>query len=141
VVLDLIRVGQSNRGTFGALRYVDIPFALTLEKPWQNNEQHKSCIPAGIYECQRVRSPKFGWTFEVTGVPNRSHILFHRGNTVYDTEGCILIGEEFSGTWDKPMIVGSDRGYLEFMRLMDGAQAFMLRVIDPPPPPAVQVEV
>lgn len=130
--LDLIRVGESHRGTFGVLRYRQIPFALTLERPWLDNAVAVSCIPPGRYVCRRVRSAKFGITFEVTEVPGRSHILFHKGNTIDDTEGCILVAEEFSGTFDKPMIVSSERGYREFMLLLDGLQSFDLTIVPAP---------
>ena len=133
MILDLIRVGQSARGTFGVLRFGAIPFVLTLERPWQDNEPNVSCIPPGRYQCARVRSHKFGNTFEVQHVPGRTDVLFHRGNTTEDTKGCILVGEEFSGTWDKPMIVSSDRGFLEFTALLKGVNTFELQVMDAPP--------
>lgn len=133
--LDLIRVGQSARGTFGVLRYGEIPFALTLERPWEDNAPMLSCIPAGHYVCQRVKSPKFGDTFEVVNVPNRSHILFHKGNTVEDTAGCILVAEEFSGTFDHPMLVSSERGFTEFKDLLAGRLVFDLLIYDAPKAP------
>jgi hypothetical protein len=45
-------------------------------------------------------SPKYGRVYEITGVPRRSHILFHQGNFCGDTSmgyrsnvrGCILVG-------------------------------------------------
>ena len=46
-------------------------------------EPHKSSlssIPAGIYNCQQMRSPRFGWVYEVQSVPGRSDILIHSGN-------------------------------------------------------------
>ena len=118
--IDLIRVGQSNRGTFGVLRYGQVAFAVTLERPWENNQQNISSIPAGRYRCRRIRSPRFGDTFEVCDVPNRTHVLFHKGNFLHETEGCILIGEEFSGTYDKPFVASSERGFMEFMKLTVG---------------------
>jgi Family of unknown function (DUF5675) len=130
--LTLQRVGQSSRGTFGVLRVGPVPFALTLERPWVDNQPEVSCIPAGRYQCRRVRSPKFGDTFEVMDVPGRSHILFHKGNTVEDTEGCILVAEEFSGTFEAPMVVSSERGFLEFKRLLDGHAEFTLLIADSP---------
>ena len=133
LILDLIRVGSSLRGTQGVLRYGAVSFALTLERPWQDNQPNVSCIPSGRYRCQRVRSPKFGNTFEVTNVPQRSHILFHSGNTLEDTHGCILVGEEFSGTWDKPTLASSQRGFIEFLKLLDGVNVFELHIIDAPP--------
>lgn len=126
----LVRVGQSERGTFGVLRHGQIPFAVTLEEPWRDNERLISCIPVGSYLCERVQSPKFGNTFEVKGVQDRSHILFHKGNTLDDTQGCILVAEEFSGTFDHPMIVSSERGFKEFLSLLDGRHNFTLVVTE-----------
>lgn len=132
LTLSVIRVGQSDRGTFGVLRAHDVPFALTLEPPWKDNAPNESCIPTGHYICRRVRSPKFGDTFEVTQVPNRSHILFHKGNTLEDTAGCILIAEEFSGTFDQPMLASSERGFSEFLAFVKGQMAFNLIISSVP---------
>lgn len=131
LILDLIRVGSSPRGTFGVLRHGQVPFVLTLERPWADNEREVSCIPAGQYRCRRIRSPKFGNTYEITDVPNRSNVLFHSGNTLDDTHGCILVGEEFSGTWDKPMLVSSRRGFTELMNYLEGALEFELIIHEP----------
>lgn len=129
--IDLLRVGQSIRGTFGVLRYGQVPFALTLERPWEDNEQNVSCIPAGRYVCRRVRSMKFGNTYEICDVPDRTHVLFHQGNYIADTQGCVLVGEEFSGTWDRPFIASSQRGFLEFMKLLQDMPEFDLVISDP----------
>lgn len=134
MTLDLIRVGQSSRGTFGVLRNGQFAFALTLERPWVNNEQNVSCIPTGRYRCRKIRSPRFGNTYEVCDVPGRTHVLFHAGNTIEDTQGCILVAEEFSGTSSKPMLVSSRRGFLEFMTLLDNAPEFELHVYQFVPP-------
>lgn len=67
----------------------------TLEPPWLNNEKKRSCIPNDTYRCVINDSPKFGITYEVRGVPDRSGILFHIGNYSKDTEGCILLGSGF----------------------------------------------
>ena len=141
MILDLIRVGSSARGTFGVLRCGAVPFVLTLERPWHNNQINSSCIPSGHYRCERIRSPKFGWTFEVKSVPDRTHVLFHSGNTIEDTHGCILIGEEFSGTWDRPMLSSSRRGFIEFLNALEGINAFELHILDPPPITTLQVLV
>jgi hypothetical protein len=124
MTLEIVRVGQSPRGTFGILRYGHVPFAVTLEPPWQNNATDISCIPAGRYRCRRVRSTRFGETFEIMEVPNRSYVLFHRGNQVHDTKGCVCVAEEFGGTFSDPMIVSSERGYREFMQLTRGLSEF-----------------
>lgn len=112
-MLTLVRVSQSELGTFGVLLHGKTPFALTLERPWSNNEPNVSCIPPGEYLCRRVNSPRFGETFEVLGVDRRSHILFHGGNTIEDTHGCILIGEEFGVINGVPAVLSSQRGFTE----------------------------
>ncbi len=131
MVLELIRVGQSARGTFGVLRHGAVPFVLTLERPWVNNEKNISCIPAGRYRCRKIRSPHFGNTYEICDVPGRIHVLFHAGNTIEDTQGCILVGEEFSGTWEKPMLVSSRRGFGELVKFLDGDREFDLIIYEP----------
>jgi hypothetical protein len=128
--LTLLRVGSSDLGTFGVLRDRAIPFAVTMELPWKNNEARVSCIPPGRYTCQRVQSPKFGNTFEVTGVPGRDHILFHTGNSCADTEGCILVAEEFGGTMALPVISSSRQGYGELMRKLAAYDTFTLDLLD-----------
>lgn len=141
MVLELIRVGSSPRGTFGMLCYERTPFVLTMERPWVNNEQNVSCIPAGRYRCRRIRSPRFGNTYEVCEVPNRTHVLFHSGNTIEDTQGCILVGEEMSGTVRRPMLVSSRRGFSEFMQFLDGAAEFDVVILDPPALPSDGVQI
>lgn len=132
MLIELVRVGQGIRGTFGVLRYKGVPFVLSLEPPWGENQEDVSCIPAGRYVCKAVRSPTFGITYEVTRVPDRTHILFHKGNYLHNTKGCILLAEEFSGTFDAPTIVSSERGFGEFMALTLGRPEFDLVIFDAP---------
>lgn len=125
----LKRVAANDDGTFGVL--VDsglIPFALTCEDKWLFNQKNISCIPQGHYNCARVNSPRFGNTFEVTEVPGRTHILFHRGNTHEDTQGCILVGEEFGYLGDRVAILSSKKGFDEFLRRLEGIDEFSLVV-------------
>lgn len=65
----------------------------TLELPWLNNAQQKSCIPAGKYQVVTRFSPKFKNHFHVLDVPGRTWILIHSGNYHTDILGCILIGD------------------------------------------------
>lgn len=64
----------------------------TLELPNKDNQFRISCIPEGVYQVAPHISPKFGKCFEVKEVQNRTAILFHAGNTVKDTHGCVLVG-------------------------------------------------
>lgn len=113
-------------GVFGVLIADNIPFAVTVERPWVDNQKQVSCIPDGTYMCRRVSSPKFGDTFEITGVDNRSHVLFHKGNTIDDSHGCILVGEQFEKISGAPGIAMSGKGYGEFMGMLKGINEFQL---------------
>lgn len=128
----LARVARSEAGTFGVLVHDYIPFAVTLELPWKDNARDQSCIPSGDYTCRRVKSSKFGETFEVCDVPNRSGILLHRGNTVPDTSGCILVAEEFTVLNGCPAIGQSRQGFDELLAKTSGMEQFTLSIIPPP---------
>lgn len=85
-------------GTYGVMIEdgdPQVPFCLTLELPWLNNEPNKSCIPKGEYICNKTVSPSKGEVYEITGVPNRTNVLIHRGNFTSDSLGCVLVGEQF----------------------------------------------
>lgn len=103
-----------------------VPFCNTLELTWRNNTRFVSCIPSGIYMCERMISPSKGETFEITDVFNRSDILFHKGNIDDDTEGCILLGEGFGYVDNEPAITQSKFAFDEFMTLMEGVLSFRL---------------
>jgi hypothetical protein len=124
------RIAHRMDGTFGVILMAGVlPIALSLERPWNNNAVGASCIPEGQYICKRVNSPKFGNTFEVTGVPGRTLILFHKGNIDDDSHGCILVGEEFS-TWTdgSASIARSGDGFTEFLRRLEDVNEFFLTV-------------
>lgn len=129
--LTLKRVALVAEGVFGVLmQALFAPFALTLERPWLDNETGKSCIPAGTYTCKRVQSPKFGNTFQVMDVPGRSEILIHKGNLMDDSHGCILIGEQFEPLNGQPGIAASAHGFEEFLRLTADVDEFELEIVE-----------
>ena len=79
--------------------------AHTLELPWRDNKKSVSCIPDGEYGC-RIRLARESATRDyvhllVKDVPNRSYILFHRGNYPSDSRGCILTGTHRAQVPDK----------------------------------------
>jgi len=91
----LIRIGEYNDATYGALLVNDRPVCLTLEDAWKDNKTSISCIPKGKYKLTWHTSPRFGGCYLVNDVPGRSHILIHTGNSADDTHGCILLGLMF----------------------------------------------
>lgn len=103
----LRRFPSTNQGTFGALFIDNVPVCLTCEDPWNNNEHDISCIPLGIYQCQKYNSARFVNVWELQDVPGRTSILIHMGNTINDTHGCILVGYGFSVLNGLPSITDS----------------------------------
>lgn len=129
--LTLYRIYSGDDKTLGV--FVDpegIPFAVTLEPPLvladdgYHTQPNISCIPIGLYRCERVQSPRFGNTFEITHVPGRSHILLHKGNRQTDTLGCVLVAESFIEIG----IGQSAAGFKEFMGMMEGQDFFNLTI-------------
>lgn len=129
----LKRFDHREWGTYGALIGPKGPFIVTLERPYTDGFGKMSYIKAGVYTCKRVKSPRFGDTYEVTGVLGRSHILFHSGNWVDDSRGCILTGASFDpvgGSDGKSGVTGSKMAFDEFMDLLDGVPSFTLTLSD-----------
>jgi len=118
--LRLVRVTEYNGATLGVLTIDESPEMMTLEDPWHLNERNISCIPEGRYTIVPHKSPKFGSTYLVENVTERSHILIHAGNTAKDTSGCILVGLQFGELNNEPAVLASRSAFLKFMELMDG---------------------
>lgn len=93
--LTLRRINQSERGTFGVLLNGDIKLCVTCEDPWNDNERNISCIPQGTYKCVPHDGAKYSNVWRLLDVPDRDAILIHAGNTINDTQGCILVGTDF----------------------------------------------
>lgn len=104
----------------------------TLEEPWRDNRRKVSCIPAGTYECVPHNwdiSDKFRFNrvWRVNHVPNRDAILIHKGNTVKDIEGCILVGTQ-RGVIDDLRAVLNSRAAIDMLRGIIGNRTFRLTI-------------
>lgn len=126
--LILTRIKSDVRGTIGYITQDDNLICYTLELPWKNNEPKVSCIPTGSYECVFWNSPKFGNTYEVMNVPNRSKILLHSGNTVNDIEGCILLGMSQSTDDKEFMVMNSKSAFSRFKLIVENEIMFNLEI-------------
>ena len=124
-IATLTRIAQNKYGTFSALTLQGEAFCIALELPWHDNLRNFSCIPTGSYICKRIYSPRFRETFVLRDVPNRSHILFHKGNTTKDTSGCILLGQRFG----EHMILGSQKAFEAFLIALKDRETFVLNVL------------
>lgn len=134
MTLRLKRIWFKEEGVFGELCSVtDKHYFYTLEHSYGG----KAKIPNGTYTCKRGPHRLHGMTedfetFEVTGVPGHTGLLFHWGNYNKDSNGCILIGESITkpGTMYRSMLTNSRAAFKQFMLLTSGLDAFTLIVED-----------
>ena len=101
----IIRDTFTDKSVIGKLYCNGEFIAHTLELAWKDNKKSVSCIPEGRYDC-RVRLARESGSRDyvhllVQDVPNRSYILFHRGNYPSDSRGCILTGTHRAQVPDK----------------------------------------
>ena len=128
-IVELIRLEEDEiYGTFGVLKINKKVFCVTLEPPDKENQQSVSSIPVQQYICRRYSSAKYPSTFQVTNVPSRTKVLFHAGNTVDHTMGCILLGQYFGKLSGNRAVLNSGKTFNDFMAVLSGVKAFHLTV-------------
>ena len=93
--------------------------AYTLELPWQGNEPLISSIPDGTYGGILRYDHTDQWRIELTGVPGRTNVQIHTGNTPDDSEGCILIGLKLGD--DLCSVVDSKKAYESLRKAFYGS--------------------
>jgi len=95
-MVNIIRKESDDKQTLGEMVIdgYEITFK-TLELPWLNNQRTISCIPTGTYQVIKRNSNKYEDHFYIVGVPDRDWILIHSGNYHQDTQGCILVGQQY----------------------------------------------
>jgi len=134
--VNLYRIVTSDQGTNGFLEVNGFKCAV-LELPWRGNKRNCSCIPDGVYHCVLRNSPKFGLTYHITNVPNRSYILIHSGNVAGDetlgyrthTNGCILLGK-YTGILHNQKAVLVSRRTLRLFREYIDTNEFELEIFN-----------
>ncbi len=129
----LLRLEHGFRETVGLFILDGEIICFMLEDPDQDNAPAISRIPEGRYTCNRVLSPQFGDTFEISDVPDREYIRFHWGNTHLDTRGCPLTGSEVGWFEDGipkiRAVLESKKAFHRFMDCFEGEEHFELNVI------------
>ena len=94
-------------GTFGVFMIKDVPICVTLEETWLDNMRRESCIPEGVYTVRKYSGTKYKDVWQIYGVPNRTAILIHWGNTERNTAGCVLMGRYFAKFGDRHGVADS----------------------------------
>ena len=131
MTLRLIREPSQHNATMGSL-YVDgVWQCWTLEDAIRDQKMAgETCIPAGTYRVDITPSQRFHRLLPILlDVPGFSGVRIHPGNTIADTEGCVLVGRtRSSGS------VGESRLAFEplFDRLKAGLSGGIQIVIEPP---------
>lgn len=127
--LVLHHVAIHDKGAFGVLLYKNMPFAVSLERTFGDDEQSfYTVIPPGRFLCTKTVYHKYGYeTFEIH-IPGHTRILFHKLNTEDQSLGCIGIGEEFGELNGQPAILQSGKGFKEFMVKFGDRDSFYLTV-------------
>ena len=112
-------LNHTKYGTFGVLKHNENWMCVTLEPPDKLNKSNISCIPAGQYLCGRFNSNRFGKTWTVMNVPDRKFILFHPGNKIIDTLGCIVLAEHFGKLKGELAVLNSGKTFRNFIEIME----------------------
>lgn len=133
--LVLSRLHCRSDGIFGTLSSPNGVLAVTLEHAYPVMSTYIPKIPVGTYSCVRGLHKLEGMdrpfdTFEITGVPGHTNLLFHAGNYNRDSEGCVLLGTSmFSNDFQSWMIRESRLAFCKFLDLQSVVNEFTLRVI------------
>jgi len=90
----IYRQYPNNKCTSGYLAVNDKIICYTLERPWIDNLQNISSIPAGTYKGFLRYDKGDRWRIELEGVPDRTNVQIHIGNQPDETKGCILVGKK-----------------------------------------------
>ena len=108
--LEITRLETSYQGTFGVLSLNNGIICFTLELPWKMNQQSISCIPPGSYSFTKYESKTFKRTcISVENVYNRTAVKIHQGNTISDTNGCILPGLSLGRINERRAVLSSNK--------------------------------
>ena len=135
IAATLTRFNSNEQGTLGKLSLLNKQF-FTLELPWLDNCNNKSCIPTGVYQVKWTLSPRLKkYTYEIQGVKNRAGIRLHGGNLAGSTPkfishslGCPLIAYKVGTIKGQRAVLDSRRAVADFERLA-AKQTILLTIL------------
>lgn len=133
----LYRLCETSQATRGVLvNNRNGAILATLERPWKGNEKNVSRIPAGRYDLKQRVNAKLAsgdsipFTYEISGVPDRSGIIIHQGNFPHNSQGCILVGLGYANDADYEQIRDSKDAMAEIGWLANHYPAGSITIID-----------
>lgn len=138
--INIFRYFGNDYCTMGAMSFLGhkTPLLYTIEKPWLNNQQMISCIPAGSYIMSPMNKDKFGSypdVWQILDVSNRYGIYFHVANRAEQLKGCIATGllagssEYEDPSIDKGNAVLDSKSAMDFMKEVVGYKTCKLLII------------
>ena len=130
--LTLTRIAKRTDYTIGRLEDENgVKICDTLEPTWRDFKggelkvPRKSAVPEGTYPVVITKSKKFGKYLPLlVGVPGFKGVRIHSGNTVNDTEGCILVGQNLI----KGKVLLSRLTLEKLMRLIENEKRIFLTI-------------
>ena len=130
--LTLTRIAKRADYTIGRLEEENgVKICDTLEPTWRDYKggelkvPRKSAVPEGTYPVVITKSKKFGKYLPLlVGVPGFEGVRIHSGNTVNDTEGCILVGQNLI----KGKVLLSRLTLEKLMRLIENEKRIFLTI-------------
>ena len=130
--LTLTRIAKRADYTIGRLEDENgVKICDTLEPKYRDYKggelkvPRKSAVPEGTYQVVVTKSKKFGKYLPLlVGVPGFEGVRIHSGNTVNDTEGCILVGQNLI----KGKVLLSRLTLEKLMRLIENEKRIFLTI-------------
>ena len=131
MIIDILRLETvPEEPTRGVILINNNAFCVSMELPWKNNKVSQSCIPIGVYNAKKYPSPTYGPTL-MLDVVGRSYILFHQGNRMRDTKGCVIMAQHFTRMVGEQAIGNSRVIFKKFQRILKRTpddEKFVVRV-------------
>ena len=143
--LTIIRSQATAAGVYGELFVDGARFCATCERPWLDNRQGVSCIPAGDYELRPHNSPKHGAIVAFhapelgvyaepglvpSGASGRTDCLIHAANWPWQLEGCLAIGDRLESIAPHGLGVTSSRATLAGLQVRWGDRRGLTATIE-----------
>lgn len=123
----LYPIAHTDQGLFSILDIGTDSFYV-CELPWQGNRPLVSCIPGGTYTVVRdMTTDNHNW-WKVLNVPGRRDIELHVGNTIADTEGCLLVGNALGTLDERWAVLDSQAGMQRLHNALDAVDFWTLEV-------------